>query len=108
MSRKKKTKKIKDVERFIDSLVACFEDAYRKHVRGATETELLIELDIFAADYHARHPEEPEQCMMQAHRGSLKSGIEAADAGVPLSLAASILRVHLEKSAEEIVRQCDN
>jgi len=97
----------KQVVEMIRSLTAAFEDAYKQRKRGATEEGLMIQVDIFAANWIATHPRSPESVAI-AHRRAVTSGIEAADAGVPLYLASSIIRQHLNASAAEILRQCAN
>jgi hypothetical protein len=93
------------VERLIQSLVTVFETAYQARMKGTTEKGIAIQVDIFAANHKATHPREPKSIEL-AHRRAASSGMEAADAGVPLYLASTILRQHLNASAGELVRQC--
>jgi hypothetical protein len=98
---------MKSVEALIQSLVNIFESAYAQRMKGATEDQMMIQVDIFAANHKATHPHEPKSIEI-AHRQSARSGMEAAEAGVPLYLASSILRRHLNASAKELLKQCAN
>ena len=83
-------------ERLVKSLLSVFTDAYKLHAQGVTETELLIQHDIFAAasDHH--------KTIKDGHRKALLAAVAAVDDGVPLPLARAYLEVQLRNKCNEL------
>ena len=81
-------------ERLTKSLLTVFTDAYQLHANGVSETELLIQHDIFAAasDHH--------DTIKDGHRKAILSAIAAVDEGVPLPLARAYLEVQLQRKIQ--------
>jgi len=89
-------------DRLVKSLLRVFTDAYQLHAGGATETELLIQHDIFAAasNYH--------QTVIEGHRKAIRSAIAAVDKGVPLDQAVAYLETQLRDRMAEIVKEIND
>jgi hypothetical protein len=92
-----KQDKARFAQALIDSLVRTFADVYKLHAKGMTQTELLIQHDIFAAATNHAAP------IKRAHRAALLSAVDAYDSGVPLRTAAPIMRARLITQAWEII-----
>ena len=86
-------------ERLVKSLLTVFTDAYRLHASGPTETELLIQHDIFAAasDHH--------ETIKDGHRKALLSAVAAVDQGVPYPVARAYLERQLRDKMKEILNE---
>jgi hypothetical protein len=89
-------------ERLIKSLLIVFTDAYRLHATGVTETELLIQHDIFAAasDHHPS--------IKSGHRKALLSAVAAVDKGVPYPVASAYLEKQLRKRFQQLLDDINN
>lgn len=84
-------------ERLTKSLLAVFCDAYKLHATGTTETELLIQHDIFAAasDHH--------ETIKEGHRKALLAAVAAVDDGIPFQRARDHLELQLRRKMKEIL-----
>lgn len=84
-------------ERLTRSLLQVFSDAYKLHAMGTTETELLIQHDIFAAasDHH--------DTIKEGHRKALLAAVAAVDDGVPYQRARDHLELQLRRKMKEIL-----
>lgn len=84
-------------ERLTRSLLQVFSDAYKLHALGTTETELLIQHDIFAAasDHH--------ETIKEGHRKALLAAVAAVDEGVPYQRARDHLELQLRRKLKEIL-----
>jgi hypothetical protein len=89
-------------ERLIKSLLTIFTQAYGAHLNGATETELLIQHDIFAAasDHH--------KTIKDGHRKALLSAVSAVDTGVPFPVAHAYLEKQLRTQLKELLDEINN
>lgn len=84
-------------ERLTRSLLQVFSDAYKLHATGTTETELLIQHDIFAAasDHH--------DTIKEGHRKALLAAVAAVDDGIPYQRARDHLELQLRRKMKEIL-----
>jgi hypothetical protein len=90
-------------ERLIKSLLTVFADAYQSHANGATETELLINHDIFAAAAMDTHP-----TIKEGHRRAIQSAVHAVDHGVSLPNAQAYLETTLRRKLKELLDEINN
>jgi hypothetical protein len=97
--KKKKHDPRKFAEELVTSLCNTFVDVYRLHANGMTETELLIQHDIYAA------ASEHAQVIKDAHRKALKSAVAAVDEHVPMPVALVYMRRNLHRKMEELLRE---
>jgi CRISPR/Cas system CSM-associated protein Csm2 small subunit len=89
-------------ERLVKSLLTAFSEAYQAHYNGATETEIMIQHDIFAAasDYH--------ETIKDGHRKAIHSAIAAVDEHVPYPVARAYLESQLRQRLSEILDEIND
>jgi hypothetical protein len=82
-------------EQMMEAVLETFEQAYKLHEKGQSETAILITFDIFAAGGHY-HP-----VIAAAHREAIKSAVDACDKRIALPMATAWLRYKLESKLKE-------
>ena len=89
-------------ERLVRSLLTAFTEAYGAHYNGSSETEIMIQHDIFAAasDHH--------ETIKDGHRKAIHAAIAAVDERVPFPVARAYLEKQLRKRMTEILDEINN
>jgi hypothetical protein len=97
--KKKKRTRRQFAATLIESLMIVFDESYFRSKSGESETELIIEHDIIAANN-----DEPEP-IASCHRKAIRSAVAAVAQGVPFELARSYMLFKLNERADELVRE---
>jgi hypothetical protein len=86
-------------ERLVQSILQCFEYAYKLHAKGESEEGLLIQHDIVAA------VSDVAPAIKKAHRRAVQSAVKAVDAGVPLPEARAYMMKLLTQKLDELLKK---